>query len=150
MGRGHTGGDLVVLFVEDRVLVAGDLFFNGSYPSIDLEAGGSVREWGPTLDGVLGLDFDAVIPGHGPVTDRAGLVGFQRFIRELWSVGQRAAERGQSLSETLETARLTTDADMEMVSIPFLMRRDRDVVVRRAWEEASGAVESPGMKQENP
>ena len=43
LGRGHTGGDLVVLFVEDRVLHTGDLFFNGRYPNIDLEAGGSVQ-----------------------------------------------------------------------------------------------------------
>ncbi|HXK21199.1 MAG TPA: MBL fold metallo-hydrolase, partial [Myxococcota bacterium] len=57
-GRGHTGGDLVVLFVEDRVLHTGDLFFNGRYPNIDLEAGGSVKEWADTLDRVLALDFD--------------------------------------------------------------------------------------------
>jgi glyoxylase-like metal-dependent hydrolase (beta-lactamase superfamily II) len=70
-GRGHTGGDLVVLFVEDRVLHTGDLFFHRIYPNIDLEAGGSVREWAATLDRVLALDFDRVIPGHGAVTDRA-------------------------------------------------------------------------------
>ena len=45
-GRGHTDGDLVVLFVEDKVLHTGDLFFNGRYPNIDLEAGGSIREIG--------------------------------------------------------------------------------------------------------
>jgi glyoxylase-like metal-dependent hydrolase (beta-lactamase superfamily II) len=38
LGRGHTDGDLVVLFVEDRVLATGDLFFNGHWPNIDLEA----------------------------------------------------------------------------------------------------------------
>jgi len=47
-GRGHTGGDLVVLFVEDRVLHTGDLFLNGRYPNIDLEAGGSVEAWPET------------------------------------------------------------------------------------------------------
>ena len=42
-GRGHTDGDLVALFVEDRVLHTGDLFVNGIYPNIDLEAGGSIE-----------------------------------------------------------------------------------------------------------
>ena len=40
LGRGHTSGDMVVLFVEDRVIHLGDLFFNGRYPNIDLEGGG--------------------------------------------------------------------------------------------------------------
>src|SRR5262249_35977987 len=42
-GRGHTDGDMVVLFVEDRVIHTGDLFSNGHYPNIDLAAGGSVK-----------------------------------------------------------------------------------------------------------
>ncbi len=140
LGRGHTDGDLVVLFVEDRVVHVGDLLFNGLYPNIDLEAGGSVREWGPTIERILELDFDAVIPGHGPVTDRAGLVAFQRFMEELAGVAQQAAQQGKSLSETLASARLTTDAELDVVAIPFVLRRDRDFVLRRAWEEATGAV----------
>ena len=89
LGRGHTGGDLVVLFVEDRVLHTGDLFSNRRYPNIDLEAGGSVQQWAETLERVLALDFDKVIPGHGPVTDRAGLLEFQRFIAELAEFRER-------------------------------------------------------------
>jgi glyoxylase-like metal-dependent hydrolase (beta-lactamase superfamily II) len=139
-GRGHTDGDLVVLFVEDRVLHTGDLLFNGRYPNIDLEAGGSVREWGATLDRVLALDFDRVIPGHGPATDRAGIEAFQRFVRELSQVGERAAREGRSLEETLAEAKLGEDAGYEVMSIPLVMRLDRDFVVRRAWEEATGAV----------
>ena len=66
LGRGHTDGDLVVLFVEDRVLHAGDLFFKARYPNIDLEAGGSIRAWTATLDRVLELDFDRVIRATDP------------------------------------------------------------------------------------
>jgi glyoxylase-like metal-dependent hydrolase (beta-lactamase superfamily II) len=139
-GRGHTGGDLVVLFVEDRVLHAGDLLFSGRYPDIDLEAGGSVREWIGTLDRVLELDFDRVIPGHGPVTDRAGVLAFQRFLRELWRVGEEAAREGLSLEETLAGARLTEDEGYGVIRVPFVFTLDRDLVVRRAWEEATGAV----------
>ncbi len=127
----------MVLFVEDRVLHTGDLMFNGRYPNIDLEAGGSVREWSATLDRVLELDFDAVIPGHGPVTDRAGLAAFQGFLRELWSVAEEAVKRGKSLSETQASVELTTDAGYEVMAIPFVMRLDRDFVVGRAWQEAT-------------
>ncbi len=139
-GRGHTGGDLVVLFVEDRVVHLGDLFFNARYPNIDLEAGGSVREWSASLDRVLALDFAAAIPGHGKVTDREGLLAFQRFLQEVWQVAERAAREGRSLAETQATAGLRTDAGYAPISIPFLIKLDREFVIRRAWEEATGAV----------
>ncbi len=141
LGRGHTGGDLVVLFVEDRVLHAGDLLFVGRYPNVDLEGGGSIEAWLATLDRVLELDFDRVIPGHGPVTDREGIRAFQGFLRELWEVGQQAARESLSLERTLEVARLGTDEGFGVVGIPGVFRLDRDFVVTRAWQEATGAVE---------
>ncbi len=140
MGRGHTGGDLVVLFVEDRVLHAGDLFFNRLYPNIDLEAGGSVKEWAATLERVLALEFDHVIPGHGPVTDRAGLLEFQRFIAEIAAYANASAEAGMNLEETLAAADLEHDEAFEEMAIPFLFKFDRNFAIRRAWEEARGIV----------
>lgn len=142
LGRGHTDGDLVVLFVEDRVLHMGDLFFHRRYPNIDLEAGGSVREWPATLDRVLALEgWDHVIPGHGALGDRAGLEQFQRFLRELWAQVEPLAKAGRTLEETLAAVQLTEDAGYDAVSIPGIVTLDRDFVVRRAWEEATGAVE---------
>jgi len=142
LGRGHTGGDLVVLFVEDRVLHLGDLFVNGRYPNIDLEAGGSVEAWIETLDRALALDFDRVIPGHGPVADREGILGFQAFLREVWQLAKQAASEGLSLEGTQELARRTfkSDAGFEVRGIPLVRSLDRDFVVRRAFEEATGAV----------
>jgi len=140
-GRGHTDGDLVALFVEDKVLHAGDLFFNGRYPNIDLEAGGSVREWVAAIDRVLELDFDRVIPGHGPVTDREGLRAFQTFMRQLADVGDQAVRRGWSLDDAERSAALDADKGYEVMSIPFVMKLDRAFVVRRAWEEATGKVQ---------
>jgi cyclase len=140
-GRGHTDGDLVVLFVDDGVLHTGDLFVNHLYPNIDLEGGGSTREWVKTLDRVLALDFQHVIPGHGPVTDRAALVKFQDFMRQLASISEEAAKSGRSLAETQADAVLDQDAGYEVMAIPFVMRLDRDFVVKRAWEEGTGNFE---------
>jgi glyoxylase-like metal-dependent hydrolase (beta-lactamase superfamily II) len=142
LGRGHTDGDLVTLFVEDRVLVTGDLLFRFRYPNIDLEAGGSIREWIATLDRVAELDFDRVIPGHGPSTDRAGIRAFQDFLRELWQVASESAAAGLTLEETVAQARLTTDAGYGVIGVPFVFRLDRDFVVRRAFEEATGTVDA--------
>ncbi len=140
-GRGHTDGDLVALFVEDKVLHTGDLFTNRRYPNIDLEAGGSVREWVAAIDRVLELDFEHVVPGHGPVTDREGLRAFQTFMRELADVGEQAVRNGWTLEQTEREAKLDADAGYEVMAIPFVMKLDRAFVVRRAWEEATGKVE---------
>lgn len=139
-GRGHTDGDLVAIFEEDRVVHMGDLYFNDFYPNIDLEAGGSVRVWIETLERVLDLPFEHVIAGHGPTTDRQGIRAFQDFLRELWSVGEQAAAEGMSLEDTLATAKLATSADYGVIGVPLVFGLDRDFVVRRVWEEATGAV----------
>ncbi|HET8699211.1 MAG TPA: MBL fold metallo-hydrolase [Gammaproteobacteria bacterium] len=90
-GRGHTNGDAVVYFPELKVIHTGDLFLGrteaaakaaaGKPPGrgiyVDYAQGGSFLDWTATLDGALLLDFDTVIPGHGPVSTRADVVQFR-------------------------------------------------------------------------
>ena len=72
-GRGHTSGDAVVYFPDLRVIHTGDLFVRGA-PFIDYGNGGSSVEWDDTLNSILQLEFDTVIPGHGRVGTREDLV----------------------------------------------------------------------------
>jgi glyoxylase-like metal-dependent hydrolase (beta-lactamase superfamily II) len=69
----------VALFPAHRVLAAGDMFtFGDSTPQlIDYAGGGSAKEWTKTLDSVLQLDFDTVVPGHGAVTTKQELRKFR-------------------------------------------------------------------------
>lgn len=139
LGRGHTDGDMVVLFVEDRVLHAGDLFFNGHYPNIDLEAGGSVKLWPATLDKVLTLPFDKVIPGHGPVATRLTLERFRDFLTTLWTETVRVRDRGGSLDDALALI----DVDhFGLTPLWFAPNLNRGFVIRRTWEEAMGYASS--------
>jgi len=133
-GHGHTDGDLVLLLVEDRVLVAGDLFFNGYYPNIDLEAGGTVREWPATLDAVLALDFDTVVPGHGPLATRADLVRFRDFMTSLWTQTSAIVARGGSLADARREVDLSS---FGLRRIPWFPVLSRSFVIGRAYEEAS-------------
>jgi len=94
LGRGHTDGDAVILFPSERVLHTGDLFVNGSAPFIDYSAKGSIVEWDKTLDRVLALDFDIVIPGHGPVAKKADLMKWRDSITELRSRAKAACAGG--------------------------------------------------------
>ena len=72
-GRGHTNGDVVLYYPQLRAIHTGDLFVTTA-PFVDYPNGGSALEWDETLNAVLQLEFDTVIPGHGPVGTRADMV----------------------------------------------------------------------------
>ena len=82
MGRGHTNGDAVIYFPALRTLHTGDLMA-GTSPLIDYNGGGSVVEWTKTLDAAMKLDFDTVIPGHGAVTNKAGLLTYRNNVEKM-------------------------------------------------------------------
>jgi len=101
LGRGHTGGDLVVHLPEQGIVHTGDLFagFDPSLRLIDYNGGGSLMEWSGTLERVLALEFDMVIPGHREPTNRAKLqealdeiVAIQDMIREMNAAGRAPAD----------------------------------------------------------
>lgn len=139
LGRGHTDGDLVVLFEEDKTLIMGDLFFNKHYPNIDLEAGGSVQAWPATIDKVLELGFNTVIPGHGDTSDRTGLLGFQTMMSQLALIGLSAAANKTPLEDVLNSKELTADLGYQPIRFGGVsLGLNREFVLQRAWEESTG------------
>jgi len=94
-GRGHTNGDAVIYFPALRTLHTGDLMA-GNTPLIDYPGGGSVVEWTKTLDAAMKLDFDTVIPGHGPVTNKAALLGYRNNVEKLRNRAQGLIREGKS------------------------------------------------------
>ncbi|OIO10665.1 MAG: hypothetical protein AUJ52_03650 [Elusimicrobia bacterium CG1_02_63_36] len=127
-GRGHTAGDLSVWLPADRILIAGDLLFNGGY--IGFMKDGFVGDWIATLDALSELNPKTIVPGHGPLatpedirTFKAYLIAFRESVRE-----HRA--RGESLEKALETYRLPKayrDWGMQDMAL-----KDN---IRRVWEE---------------
>jgi glyoxylase-like metal-dependent hydrolase (beta-lactamase superfamily II) len=105
VGRGHTNGDAVVYFPSLRTLHTGDLMA-GTSPLIDYPGGGSLAEWAKTLDGALALDFDTVIPGHGKVTDKAGLLTYRNNVDKLKSRVTGLIREGKSKDDI---AKVMTD-----------------------------------------
>jgi glyoxylase-like metal-dependent hydrolase (beta-lactamase superfamily II) len=100
MAHGHTDGDAVIWFTKSNVVHMGDQFFNGSFPFVDRENGGSVRGLIANIDKVLETvpDDAKVIPGHGPLSDKNGLRAFVAMLR-----GTAAAiESGIAAGKTLE------------------------------------------------
>ena len=94
LGRGHTNGDAVIYFPSERVLHTGDLFVIPGPPFIDVSAGGSIKEWSGTIEKALQYDFDAVIPGHGPVAKKADLVKWVQTMATIRTRVQQACAGG--------------------------------------------------------
>jgi glyoxylase-like metal-dependent hydrolase (beta-lactamase superfamily II) len=98
-GRGHTSGDAIIYFPEVKTIHTGDLFLalraggrGGAPPRerppgvpiyVDYVQGGSFLDWSKTMDEMLKLDFDTVIPGHGPVSTRADIVKFKSDLETM-------------------------------------------------------------------
>jgi cyclase len=92
-GTGHTNGDAFIFFPAERTLHTGDMMshLGDTFgPLVDYDGGGKLNEVAKTLDEVLKMDFDVVIPGHGPVTDKAGLAAHRdsivKFRNRAWSL----------------------------------------------------------------
>ena len=71
----HTDGDVIIHFSEANVIHAGDTFFNGLFPFIDLDSGGSVDGFIHAQMKMISLSDDetTIIPGHGLLSDKKGL-----------------------------------------------------------------------------
>jgi cyclase len=97
-GRGHTSGDAVIYFPELKVIHTGDLFLGRTRSNevvliqtrptmlnfyVDYAQGGSFLDWTKTLDGALTLDFDTVIPGHGPVSTKDDVAQFRLEMEQM-------------------------------------------------------------------
>jgi len=90
LGRGHTDGDAVVYFPDLKTVHTGDLVVYGPRldgsaltPFWDVANGGSLLEWPATLTRLLALDFDTVIPGHGPLLTREDVRAFRAKLETV-------------------------------------------------------------------
>lgn len=71
----HTDGDAAIQFRGVNVIFAGDVWFHGLFPYIDLDSGGSVAGYvaGQKMLIAMANDETAIVPGHGSVAARADL-----------------------------------------------------------------------------
>jgi len=97
----HTDGDSFLHFRQANVIHTGDLWFNGMYPFIDSESGGSVAGAIAAVEAILAV-ADAntkIIPGHGPLGDEKALETYLGFLREVSGRVQKLIDAGKSLEE---------------------------------------------------
>jgi cyclase len=101
--RGHTDGDSIVYFSASNVLHMGDIFFNGRYPFIDLDGGGTIQGMIAAVEKGLELanDETRIIAGHGPLSDRAGLQEYHDFLVTVRDRVQLLLDEDMSLEQAI-------------------------------------------------
>ncbi|MFT5505962.1 MAG: cyclase, partial [Gammaproteobacteria bacterium] len=83
----HTDGDSIIHFKNANVVHAGDVFFNGFYPFIDADHGGSLKGTIKAVDIILSITDSSskIIPGHGPLADRSSLQAYRDMLQTAYT-----------------------------------------------------------------
>ena len=108
----HTDGDTILYFQGANVIHMGDTFFNGFYPFIDVSSDGDIN--GIIAAGYRALAISnedtAIIPGHGPLSDAAGLAAWLEMLKVTRVSMQSLIDQGLSEDEAV-AARPTAEFD---------------------------------------
>jgi glyoxylase-like metal-dependent hydrolase (beta-lactamase superfamily II) len=102
----HTDTDIIIRYQKANVMHMGDLFFNGFYPFIDAGTGGSINGMIAAAASTL-KTVDAqtkIVPGHGPLGDRAALSRFHEMMVTVRDRVQKLKKEGKTLEETIAAA----------------------------------------------
>jgi glyoxylase-like metal-dependent hydrolase (beta-lactamase superfamily II) len=111
LGPAHTSGDIVVYYPAEGVVFAGDLLFHLCTPII---WEGTCAQWMKALDTILDLDVERVVPGHGPLADKAGVQQQKDYLLYVWDRTRELYERGVPAEEAIRRI------DLEKVEINYL------------------------------
>jgi glyoxylase-like metal-dependent hydrolase (beta-lactamase superfamily II) len=124
VGPAHTRGDVIVHVPSAGVVFTGDILFVGGHPIV---WAGPVRNWVAALDRVLALDADTIVPGHGPVTDAAGVRELRAYFVDLQEQAGACFEAGLDPLEAARHLRLEpyaswTDGERVVANIAAIYR----------------------------
>jgi cyclase len=113
-GRGHTNGDTIIYFPDLKTIHAGDLIID-AMPVIDYPGGGSAIEFIRTIDNLLKLDFDTMIPGHGRIMNKDDVRAYRTRFQAMNDRMRELIRKGVKKDDlkTLDQAR----AQLQLASL---------------------------------
>ena len=112
-GSAHTDGDSVVFFKNSNVMHAGDLFFSGWFPFIDVDSGGAIDGTITALERMNAVinEETVIIPGHGPLSTQADLRATIAMLKDVRNRVQALIDDGLTLEETVAAEPLADLSD---------------------------------------
>ena len=116
--HGHTDGDSIVHFPASDVIHMGDIYFNGLYPYIDLDGGGNIEGMiaGAELGVSIAGEDTQIIPGHGPLSNKANLAEYRDFLVTARNNVQKLIDQGKNLEQAV-AARPTAQWDATLGAV---------------------------------
>lgn len=99
----HTDGDAIIEFRGLNVIYAGDTWFNGVFPYIDLGQGGTVAGFIAAQEKIIDLadENTVILPGHGPSGSRADLQAAVDMLVDARARVKNLVDQGLSQDEVL-------------------------------------------------
>ncbi len=101
VGPAHTAGDVLVHLPETATIFTGDILFIEGTPIV---WNGPVQNWLDACDRIIDLGASTIVPGHGPLTDAAGVrqvADYLCFLRSeattRWASGMSATEAARDI-----------------------------------------------------
>ena len=112
VASGHTDGDSIIHFPVSNVIHMGDMFFNGLYPYVDLDAGGSMQGLVAAADLALSMADEStrIIPGHGPLGITEDLKTYRDYLVQAGANVQALIDEDMSLQQII-AAKPTSEWD---------------------------------------
>ncbi|WP_428607361.1 MBL fold metallo-hydrolase [Sedimenticola sp.] len=109
VAHAHTDGDAVIHFRNLNVIHTGDVLFNGLFPFIDLQSGGSIDGYIAGQKQILAKADNGtkIIPGHGPLASKADLEAAISMLEETRDIVAKLVADGKSEEEVVKLNPLT-------------------------------------------
>ncbi len=98
VGPAHTAGDVLVHIPGDRTVFTGDILFIDGTP---LMWAGPVSNWIRACERIMAMDVDVIVPGHGPITDKAGVQRVADYLAFIDAEARKRFEAGLSVREAV-------------------------------------------------
>lgn len=110
----HTDGDTVVHFSKGNVIHMSDTYFNGMYPLIDIDCGGSINGMIAVAEEVLARSNEStkIIPGHGPLSNQSELEAYRDMLAMVRDAVLTLIQEGRSQEEAI-AAKPTASMDAD-------------------------------------
>jgi glyoxylase-like metal-dependent hydrolase (beta-lactamase superfamily II) len=108
VGPAHTGGDTMIHIPEDRTVFTGDILFIESHPVI---WDGPITNWIAACDKILSWDVETIVPGHGPITDKAGVRRFRGYLVYIRDEARKRFDAGLDPEEAARDISLDPYSD---------------------------------------
>jgi len=105
----HTDGDAIVYFTKNNVIHTGDTYFQGKFPYIDLDSGGSIDGYIAGIGKIIMLaDVETkIMPGHGNVSNRKEMIAYKKMLEDLKTKVQAEIDKGKNLEAVKNNKELT-------------------------------------------